>query len=515
MKKSRLNGRHFAISFLLVLFLAVFPFTACQQEGEPQKLRVETPEQDLRDKDITDAVQNDLLMSPSVPSHLIDVQTENGIVILSGSVDSLLAEDRAITIAESIKGVRSVVDKIEVVPVYREDQEIQRDLERAFILDPVAEKYEIDVQVSGGTAYLRGTVDSWAEKRLAAQVAKGVKGIKNIANEIEVEYAVSRPDTEIKADIERQLKIDPYVDHEFIDVRVTEGMVQLSGTVGSAAEKRRATYKSWVAGATTVDDSGLEIEWWAEEPMERAKPAVLTDQEIKEAVNDALLYDPRVSSFVIDVEVDNGLVTLSGTVDNLKSKHSAAQDARNTTGVWKVENNIKVRPAGPPSDFEITQNVKNALLWNPMVDRFDITVAARNKRVYLYGSVDSRYEKCVAEDVASRVKGVVEVDNNLTVEDTWEWRSDTEIERSIEKEFFWSVVVDGSDITVSVEDGVATLTGVVEDVHELDAAVKNAFDGGARTVRNHLVVEGREGEFPEFYHRSYLFWPYYGPAWYY
>ncbi len=144
-----------------------------------------------------------------------------------------------------------------------------------------------------------------------------------------------------------------------------------------------------------------------------------SDDEIREAVNDAFLYDPRVKSFAVDVEVDNGLVTLRGTVDNLKAKRSAELAARNTIGVWKVENNIKVRPAGPPSDFEIAQNVKNALLWNPLVDRFDITVMCRNKRVYLYGKVDATYEKKEAEDVASQVKGVVQVDNNLTVGDTW------------------------------------------------------------------------------------------------
>lgn len=75
--------------------------------------------------------------------------------------------------------------------------------------------------------------------------------------------------------------------------------------------------------------------------------------------------------------------------------------------------------------------------------------------------------------------------------------------------------MDGSDITVSMEDGVATLTGQVEDVHELDAAVKSAFDGGARMVKNHLTIEGLPDEFPEIHKRSYSSWPYYWPFWLY
>ncbi len=246
MPETRFYARHFSLSLILIFCLTALIFTTCQEQGgEASEIRMETPEQDLEDQDITVAVEYNLVNDPSVPSHLIDVQTQNGIVILSGSVDNILAKDRAIRNAEIIKGVRSVIDKISVQPVYREDQEIQQDLDRAFLLNPATENYEIDMQVMDGTAYLRGTVDSWAEKRLAERVAKGVKGIKNIENEIEVEYKISRPDTEIKADIERQLEIDPYVDDAFIDVRVTEGAVKLSGTVGSASEKRRATYKSW------------------------------------------------------------------------------------------------------------------------------------------------------------------------------------------------------------------------------------------------------------------------------
>ncbi|MEQ9232499.1 BON domain-containing protein [Coleofasciculus sp. E2-BRE-01] len=80
--------------------------------------------------------------------------------------------------------------------------------------------------------------------------------------------------------------------------------------------------------------------------------ADVTDAEIQDAVKDALLYDPRVASFNVNVAVDNGEVMLTGNVDNLKAKNAAAQDASNTVGVWNVENQINVEPVDEVSQSD-------------------------------------------------------------------------------------------------------------------------------------------------------------------
>ena len=82
----------------------------------------------LRDKDITQAVELNLLADMSVSTHLIDVETHEGVVTLSGSVDNFMEKDRVINIVESVKGVRSIIDMIEVKPVFRTDREIQKDV---------------------------------------------------------------------------------------------------------------------------------------------------------------------------------------------------------------------------------------------------------------------------------------------------------------------------------------------------------------------------------------------------
>ncbi|MGD9300735.1 MAG: BON domain-containing protein [Desulfobacterales bacterium] len=463
---------------------------------------------DLSDTDITKAVENNLREDPAVFANLIDVTTLTGVVTLSGRVPNLLSSERAVRIAESIKGVRAVVNTLQVVPPLRSDQNIRRDIEDALLADPAADSYEIRVMVENGIATLTGTVESRAEKQLAGRVAKAVRGLKQLNNDIMVKHVANRSDEEIKRDIEGRLKWNVYVDDILIDVNVTFGNVVLSGIVGSAAEKTQAIQDVWVAGVRSVDATGLEVEWWTREEMRKKQPFVAKpDEEIKKAVEDAFLYDPRVASFKVDVEVDMGLVTLNGVVDSLIAKRSAEMDARHTAGVRWVENRLKVRTAEPPADYRLEEDVRNALQRNNLLERYEFTVSVLNQTAYLYGTVDSHYEKMLAKDVASRVVGVTEVANYITVSQVWQWKSDAEIKADVEGELFWSPYVDSEDITVKVEDGDVTLEGVATDWAEADAAVGNAFEGGARSVRARLdLADG--SEYVRYYAHDYEYYWY-------
>lgn len=446
-------------------------------------------ENDLQDSDISMAVETNLLLDEGVSAHLVDVDTTDGVVTLSGTVDNILAKERALKITESIKGVRSVINRITVKPVERNDEQIKDDIVNALLFDPATDSYELNVKVDDGTVTLTGTVQSWSEKELAENVVKGVKGVTDVNNDIDIQYESDRADIEIENEIDHKLSADPYVDDGLIDVSVTDGAVTLTGTVGSAAEKSQARVDAWVAGVQSVDATGLEVKWWARDEMQRKSAMqVKSDENIKNSVQDALFYDPRVASFNLDVTVDAGIVTLTGVVDNLKAKKSAAQDARNTTGVWKVNNHIRVRPVDAPTDNQIAENVRESLLWDPFVERYELDVTVRNNKVYLYGTVDTNFEKNQAEDIASRVFGVVDVENNLNVSESWAWKTDREIKQDIESQLFWSPFVDSDKISVSVENGVATLTGAVSDLYEHDVAVENAFEGGARGVISNLDI---------------------------
>jgi osmotically-inducible protein OsmY len=348
---------------------------------------------------------------------------------------------------------------------------------------------------------LSGTVDSWVKKRLSGSIAKEILGVRDVNNTIAITYPAQRTDEDIRRDVAAALSMSPYIDEALIKVSVKDGKVTLSGSVGSAAEKTRAHNLAWVAGVQSVTYSDLDVQWWARDAMRRTEKYITkTDQEIEKAVNDALLYDPRVVSFGIQADVRNGVATLTGTVDNLQAKRAAESTAGNTIGVWSVRNHIKVRPADPPEDAAIAQNVRDALKRNAIVNRYDITVHVFNRTVYLTGQVDSHYEKMAADDAASRVPGVVHVQNNLAVEYAWVWKSDRQIKDDIESKFFWSPFIKSRDIHVSVENGVATLTGKADNVYDARYAIEKAFEGGAKHVISKININDDDTETTEYYY---------------
>jgi osmotically-inducible protein OsmY len=273
-------------------------------------------------------------------------------------------------------------------------------------------------------------------------------------------------------------------------VEVEDGKVMLRGKVGSAAEKSRAFGDALVAGVTTVDSSELGVDWSLRDKMRKRREYLPTsDDEIKKAIEHAFLYDPRVSSYDIHVLVNDGVATLSGVVGSLKSKRAAEEDTESTVGVWRVKNYLRVRPTAQPSDEVIEERVNAAFSHDPYLSRQEIAVSVRNGKACLYGTVESSFERTHAGEAASNVTGVVEIKNNLRAYGTWRRKTDWEIKEDIESELFWSPFVDSDTVHVSVEDGVATLTGTVDTLRERGAAADNAYDGGAKEVYNYLNVK--------------------------
>ncbi len=490
------------------VFLAALFAAACGTGSErgDTGMKTDLEIQDIPDTRITRAVETELLFDETVSEHMIDVSTEEGVVTLDGTVDNILSKDRAATISESVKGVRAIVNLIEATPSSRPDDAIRDDVTGRLLDDPVTDAFEIDVSVQEGDVTLSGTVDSWQEKQFAAKIAKSVMGVREVENDLMFMQDIDRPDLEIVTEIERQLEIDAYIDDGLIEIDVDDGVVTLDGVVGSLAEKTRAFRKSWVAGVREVHNDELEVQHWARDELQRASKVVFTtNEEIRQAVEDALIHDPRVSSFDIGVSVENnGEVTLTGEVDNLRAREAAGKDAHNTVGVWDVNNDLAVRPVEAPVDEQIERNVQSALLMNPVVDRFDIDVEVRNRKAYLHGSVDTYYESKKAEKTAAEVFGVVSVGNYLSVDADWKPQADAKIEENIEDELLWSPFVDSEEVSIAVDDGTAILSGTVDTKRERDAAIDNAFDGGARSVISELAVSGN----PKLYPNNYMYPPY-------
>jgi len=474
-------------------------------------------QQSLDDNGIADAIENEYRFDHAVDINKIDVDVVDGIAELTGTVDNLKAKERATKIARLVKGVRAVSNTISVnPPADLSDAAIKMEVEQAFMFDPAADAYEVDVAVDKKTVTLTGAVDSYHEKALCEDIAKSVKGVVGLNSAIEVNYKTDRIDSEIKNEIEEVLRWDAMIDDGLIDVEVVDGEVTLEGVVGSAAEKSNAYTSAWVAGVRSVDNSGLKVQWWAsDDDLRKNKYLPKNDNEIEAAIEDAALYDPRVYSYNISPEVSDGWVTLRGKVTNLKAKMAAEKLAENTVGVLGVTNRIKVIGELAPTDEEIEWDVLAALSKNAITEPWEITVHSNNGIVTLSGVVDSYLEKTEAKWVASGIDGVTDVNNTLSVNypysyywwghypyyelyqtapditktPTIHYPYDQEIKDKIENELWWSPYVDRDQVNVTVDNGHATLTGTVDSWREYRAAAENAYEAGAWTVVNKLQVQ--------------------------
>jgi osmotically-inducible protein OsmY len=269
-------------------------------------------------------------------------------------------------------------------------------------MDPATDAFEIDVAVRKGVVALNGDVESIQEKMLCETVAKGVNGVVDVQNNINVDWPAMRKDEEIKAEIQKALEWDVHVDAGLIDVGVEAGKVALSGVVGSYAEKQLARSKAWVHGVRSVKDDDLKVERWKRDrDLKRYRVISIenSDAAIELAIRDACQYDPRVADFKIEPRVTSGMVTLRGTVDNARAKRAAAQNARNTSGVRAVKNLIKVRTDTPIGDTRLEKRIRNALRRDPYIFKYEIVVDVQDGVARLSGSVDSYYEKSRAESL--------------------------------------------------------------------------------------------------------------------
>ena len=442
----------------------------------------------LTDHEVTAAINNEFLTDASVPFHRIDVRTNDGIVSLSGHVLNLLHRERAAEVAMAIRGVRSVINHIEVVPAARSDARVRRDVVDALLRDPVADEYEIQTRVDTGVVTLSGTVDSWAEKRVVLTVARGVRGVRAVHDQIQVEPGIARPDPELRDEVERRLDMDARIDAELIDVSVSDGRVDLTGAVGSAAERHLAYSNAWVAGVSHVGIDELDVKQSAHDETIRQNSRRPTDDEVADAIRLAFTHDPRVHSEDLEVRVTDGVVNLSGIVTTRSARHAAEMDAANTVGVRRVHNHLRVRPEGSVTDAELAEQVRRELRRDPWVDASEVSVHVSDHTVYLSRTVDSHWEKTRAEAAANNVDGVVDVVNNLVV--TWDLRpkSDWEISEDVRSHLYWNPFVDAGAITIEVDDGVVTLTGTVRSTFARNAATDEAYDGGAVRVRNNLNI---------------------------
>jgi osmotically-inducible protein OsmY len=220
----------------------------------------------------------------------------------------------------------------------------------------------------------------------------------------------TRSAEEIRSDVMEQLAWDTRVDSSSIEVDVVDGTVILSGTVPTYPDRNQAqTDALQVPGVTGVDNR-LIVSF----PSAYVIPA---DAEISFNVASSLSWSPSVDATRIHVAVDQGVVTLSGTVDSYWQKHRAEEIAANTAGVTDVRNELTVNPAAPAVvDEDIRREILAALERNTSIDTSRVSVDVKDGVVTLSGAVPDYAAYRAVEDAARFTAGVLDITNQLTFE---------------------------------------------------------------------------------------------------
>ncbi len=478
MLKRQMFGSHF-VTLTAATFLLAFPMDA---GGQNALDRI------VDDAEIESAVTAELSEETGLRSDEVQVDSAEGVVTLLGVVDSLADKRQAVNAARTIRGVRAVVDHLSVRPADLDVDQIAARINQVLRDSPVTDTWQIVVAVDEAAVTLRGHVDSYVAKMLGEGMVAELRGVREIVNDLVVEQVTERSSDEIQLEIEKRIQGDLWLIDPDIRVLIDDGQVTLVGTVESEAAKQRLYGLAWVAGVTSVDDTAVLVDSRTDTAMRRHRPYVPgNDHEILLAVEAALTQDPRVDASQVRVHVESGVVTLGGTVGSLQAKRAAEEDARNTLGVWDVENAIVVHRDDRLSSAEIQQSISAALARDRYLSEYDLTVAVEANRATLRGTVRSEFDKRRAQSVASSIGGVSEVQNDLTVESELpEPVSDLNLRYRIENRLYWSPLIDDSEITVVVNDGRVTLTGIVDSPNALEIASQIAWESGATEVSNQI-----------------------------
>lgn len=202
---------------------------------------------------------------------------------------------------------------------------------------------DVGVTARGGVVTLTGYIDSYAGKLAAERAAKRVRGVRAVANDIQVRLRLERTDPEIALDIDAALR-SRFAIPASVQASVHQGHVSLTGT--TPTHFVRAIAAETVRGTRGVRDVTNHI---------RVEPAAVV-RDVRRLIVQALHRTAEVNARNIEVVVDGSHVRLGGEVSSWAEVEAVEAAVGHALGVTEVDNRLTIAPhlePGLPVDAEI------------------------------------------------------------------------------------------------------------------------------------------------------------------
>lgn len=315
----------------------------------------------LADSWLTTKIQAQYFADRDVKGRFINVESQDGVVTLTGRVGDREAREQAVQIARNTDGVKEVEDLLTIGPAGNTPEEmasgwITTQIQARYFADTDIEGRDIDVTASNGVVTLSGRVDNEREKQKAIAIARDVDGVKEVQDRL-MARASDEPDavgtTGVVSDLDdagivTRIRAKYFLDNTLkgrdIRVETRQGVVTIGGEVSSQEERAQALLLArTTAGVERVEDH-LRVTLTPE-----AGTADEQDQTTANAIQSALGSDPGLRAMAgladlnIEVTAKDGVVLLNGTVPTAEAKHRAMAIAGATPGVVEVIDRLTVR----------------------------------------------------------------------------------------------------------------------------------------------------------------------------
>jgi osmotically-inducible protein OsmY len=215
------------------------------------------------------------------------------------------------------------------------DHSIKTEVLAELAWEPMVNADHLGVTVRDGIVTLTGHVESYWQKRAAEKSASRVKGVKAIAQEIEVRLPVhiKRSDEDIAAAAVNRMSWDGAIPVDAVMVSVTDGVVTLTGNVDHAYQRIAALWAVQSLWGVRDVDNQIAVLGPMKKPVD---PNQISD-DIRRALNRGWF-----AADTVHVRANGGTVTLSGSAETLRDRNLAVSTAWAAPGTTTVENHIRI-----------------------------------------------------------------------------------------------------------------------------------------------------------------------------